>query len=188
MSNRKLVIKAALAMFAGLGISTTGWGASPQTPTFNVTSTVVQNCAVATTSNVAFGNYDPISAQTTGNNLYTSGSVVVKCTKGSPSVKIDLGVGSTGLSGTSYRQMTDGTDKLQYQLYKTGDAPNVACTGTESVIWGTAITGGADVEPSASDWTNGTSSNTFNICGVLLGGQNVEAGTYTDTVTATITY
>ena len=191
MSNRKLVIRAALAMVAGLGIATSSWGAGSLSPTLQVKSTVVQNCTADTTGDVVFGNYDPVSANTTGNNLYATGSVAVKCTKGSPSVTIDLDVGSTGLSG-NFRQMHDSVsgNNLQYQLYKTGDSPGTTCSGTgaETVIWGSGLTGGAKVTPSAGTWTSAGTLNTFNICGVLLGGQDVSVGSYSDTVTATIAF
>jgi spore coat protein U-like protein len=189
MLNRKSVIRAARAMVAGLGIATSSWAAGAATSTVTVTATVPQTCIVST-SNVAFGTYDPVTANSTatGINLLTTGdpngSVSVTCTKGSTTVDVDLGNGSN-LLGTD-RQMISGSDLLKYQLYKAStQAPAAACASAN--IWGSGIAGGTTLTPLTPNWAAGT-AKVFNICGFIAKGQDIPPGAYTDAVVATVTY
>ncbi len=187
MSYRKLAIRAALAMAAGLGISSSTWAATA-TSNVTVSATVPQTCTV-TTTNVAFGTYDPVTTNSTGGvDLTTTGtpngSVSVTCTKSSTGVTIDLGVGGNYLSPN--RQMISGANLLQYQLYQaSGTTPAAACPGT--TIWGSGVTGGSLLSPTTPNWTAST-ARVFNICGFIAKGQDVPPGSYTDTVVATVTY
>lgn len=189
MTYPKLVIRAALALVAGLGIATTSWAAGPVTSTVTVTATVPQTCTVST-SNVAFSTYDPVTTNNlaTGVDIATTGgangAVSVTCTKSATGVTIDLGTGAN-LSGTD-RQMASGAERLKYQLFKAAsDAPAATCPGT--TIWGTGITGGAVLTPATPGWAAGT-AKVFNICGFVGKGQDVAPGSYTDPVVATVTY
>ena len=188
MLNRKLVIRAALAMLAGLGIATSSWAAGTATSNVTVSATVPQTCTI-TTTNLAFGTYDPVTTNSaTGANVTTTGapngSVSVTCTKSSTGVTIDLGVGLNYLSPN--RQMISSGNLLQYQLYQAAtQAPAAACPSTN--IWGSGVTGGAVLAPLTPNWTAGT-ARVFNICGFIAKGQDVPPGSYADTVLATVTY
>jgi len=95
------------------------------TANLNVTATVITSCTVAGGS-LAFGNYDP----TLGSNLDQNGSFTVACTKGtSPIVGLN-----NGANFATSRRMSNGTDFLEYEIYKETGRTN---------IWGNA--GGAAV-------------------------------------------
>ena len=179
MLNRNLVIRAALALVAGLGIATTSW-AGTATSNVAVSATVVTACTVAAAA-VAFGTYDP----TSGLIKAATAPLTVTCTKGATSVTIDLDAGTS-----TNRHMTDGTDLLPYQLYKATDQlAGTACASPPSAglgIWGVS-SGGTTLTPGTA-FASSTTGLVFNICGEIPASQNVGVGSYTDTVVATATF
>ena len=190
MSYRKLVTRAALAVVAGFGITTSTWGAGA-TDNVGVTASVSRVCTVSA-SPVPFGAYEPVVTNRTA-ELGASGSLSVTCTNSSTAVTIELGLGQNS-SGTN-RFMKTGTggagEFLPYQLYKPVDsANNTLCSTTDHTadggVWGTAA-GGSAFTPSAPSWTAGT-ARVFHICGYIPPAQDVVPGNYTDTVLATVTY
>ncbi len=148
--------------------------AGTATSNLSVTADVTANCTI-TTAPVAFGNYDPVSANAT-NPLDANGTITVTCTTGSAAT-ITLGQGSNAATGSSdaapLRQMKDtGTDVLAYSLYQDSGL---------TTVWGnTSVTGVADTG-------NGTAQN-VTVYGSVAAGQNVPAGSYSDTVVATVTF
>jgi spore coat protein U-like protein len=193
MSYPKLIIRAAFAAVAGLGIATTSWAAGSTPTTLNVSASVSQACTIATTA-VAFGAYDPIAANAT-TDLSNKGTVAVKCTKGSSSaVKIVLsnGANSTHASNGTTRAMSDGgTNYLAYELYQpTATTPGVgvACpTAATGTVWGT--TGAGIFTPTGTTWGTVAGAQSFNICGVVPQAQDATVGaSYADTVTATVNF
>lgn len=185
MLNRKLIIRAALAMVAGLGFVSSSWAATA-TNTVTVNASVSQVCTVSAAT-VAFGAYDPVVANATTDLLAPAAPITVTCTKGSTGVDVDLGQGG---NYTTVRRMTDSTDFLTYQLYKaTSEASGAACASPPSSgagVWGSA-SGGTTLTPSSPTWS-ATTGLIFNICGVVPQAQNVGVGTYADSVTATVTF
>lgn len=127
------------------------------------------NCS-ATSTTVNFGSYLPSNAA----GLSSTGVITLSCNRnGSYSIAL-----STGQSGTfNPRYMSGGSpiNHLNYNLYT-----DVAHT----ILWGDG-TGGTSVA------TGSYSKNapvTITVYGLLPAGQNVGAGTYTDSITATVTY
>lgn len=143
-----------------------------------VSATVAANCSISTTA-VNFGSYDPIAASddTDGN-----GAVTVKCVKGT-SHTIALGLGSNA-SGSN-RRMTDGTDFITYTLqHPPSTTPNDACVfPAVTQVWGTA--GAALFNPGSAP-SNG--NRTYKVCATATASQDVQAGSYSDTVTATVNF
>src|SRR3989475_10261839 len=96
----------------GLLIALLLWGscglalAGSSTGSLSITATVAQTCSVSATSTLAFGAYDPVVASASS-ALTGTGSVSIKCTKGSSGITIDLDAGrhATG----SQRKMHGGT-------------------------------------------------------------------------------
>jgi spore coat protein U-like protein len=166
-----------LTMAAAAGIAlvvSSGSQAGTATSNLSVTATVSANCSI-TTAPVAFGAYDPVTANATS-PLTSTGTVTVTCTSGA-SGTITLGQGSnpgTGSTdGAPVRQLKDaGTDVLSYSLYQ--DAGRATAWGN------TAGTGVASTGTGAA--TNLT------VYGSVAAGQNVPAGSYSDTVVATVTF
>jgi spore coat protein U-like protein len=123
-------------------------------------------CTISTTS-VAFGTYNPGSATA----LDGTGAVNLICptsVRTGPVVSI-----STGNSGSyAPRRMNSGTNTLDYNLYT---------SATRVTVWGNGTAGTARV--TAPRLTSSTP-----IYGRIPAGQNVRAGTYTDTLTVTVTF
>jgi spore coat protein U domain-containing protein, fimbrial subunit CupE1/2/3/6 len=186
MLYRKLTISAALAVAAGFGIATSAWAATA-TSTVTVSASVSQNCTVSTAS-VAFGAYDPVSANAATDLVAAAAPLTVTCTKGASGVTIDLGQG--GHYSAPNRRMSDGTDFLNYQLYMADtEADGAACHSPPSGgagIWG-STSGGSVLTPVTPSWS-ATTGLVFNICGVVPQAQDVGVGTYNDSVTATVTF
>lgn len=170
----KKTLLAATLLAAGAIGSTAMAGTSPQTATFQVTATVIKSCVVSTTP-IAFGNYDPTSATA----LTATGSVSAKCTKGSV-VGVALDQGANKASGSTAavpaRQMSDGSgDLLPYDIYTTSGG---------STEWGNTTAQMPAKQTSASAGT----ALVFTTYGSLPAGADVPSGSYSDTVTATVTF
>ena len=133
----------------------------------NVTSTCTINAG-----SLSFGSYDPVA----GTQVDGSATVSVACTKGA-SAQITLGQGTHAAGGSTdavpNRRMADGSNNLQYSLFS--DA-------SRSVTW--ANTAGTSVGYAST--TSAASSLT--VYGRIAAGQDVPAGSYTDTVVATVSF
>ena len=170
-SSIRLVTVALGVTVAALVISvwTPASAQSPQTATLAVTATVANGCTITTTP-LAFGAYDPVVANAT-TGLSGTGGVVITCTK-SAITHIGLGLGSNALA--SVRRMVLGTDFLNYELYQD------AAHGT---VWGTV--GAAMLSPVAAP---SKAARTFSVYGLVPPAQDVAAGSYTDSVVATVNF
>jgi spore coat protein U-like protein len=139
----------------------------------SVTASVTANCTITTTA-VAFGPYDPITTNAS-TALDGSGSVSITCTSGA-SATVTLGQGSNADTGSTdavpVRRLTDGSHFLSYTLYqdtnRTTAWGNTSGTGVASTGTGAAVS--------------------LPVYGSVSSGQNVPAGSYTDTVVATVTF
>jgi spore coat protein U-like protein len=164
-----------LTAAAGLALGGSfGAQAGTQTSNLSVTASVTANCSISTLP-VAFGAYDPVTANAT-TPLDATGTVTVNCTSGATGT-ITLGQGSNPGTGSTdaapARQLKDGgTDVLAYTLYQ--DAAH-------QTVWGnTAGTGVASL---------GTGTATaVSVYGRIAAGLNAPVGNYTDTVVATVTF
>jgi spore coat protein U-like protein len=156
---------AASVMLAGIAQS-----ASTTTTTFAVTATVNATCA-ATATALPFGAYTPGAGALANNS-----TISVKCTKNTP-YTVALNAGITG--AFTQRLMVSGTNTLQYNLYTTAAFGTVFGdgTGTTGTIAGT----GAGV----------ATANTVTVYGQLpdsTANQAAVPGSYSDTITVTVTY
>jgi spore coat protein U-like protein len=128
-----------------------------------------------TTTNINFGNYDVFL--TTPKD--STGSITVSCDESpAPNVIISLGPSPTS-GGFNPRNMKHSTksDLLNYNLFT---------TSSQNVVWG--------------DGTSGTSTVTITkvkkldpprvtiVYGGIPAGQDISAGTYSETLTVTITW
>jgi spore coat protein U-like protein len=142
--------------------------AATATSTFKVQTTVKKNCTIGTVD-ITFPDYDPL----TGAAVDTAaGAVTITCTQNATTT-IGLNFGSNTPSGPA--TMSDGAShSLQYALYK--DAPGGA-------LWGN--NGLGLFTPAAAP---SKAPRTFPIYGRIDANQEAPAGTYTDTVTATVNF
>ena len=169
--NRKSLC-VALSVFCVAAVSQSAF-ALTDTANLGVTADVTDNCTIDT-SNVAFGNYDPIVANSSA-ALDGTGTVTVRCTLGDADPVITLDPGANAIGGTAAapaRNMLSGAATLSYTLYS---------EPTRTTVWGnTALSGLA--------YTGTGTAENRTVYGRIAGGQNVPAGNYSDTVVATVTF
>ncbi len=163
-------IHALAPLAAAIALAAVGTAqAATKTASFNVTATITTNCVISANP-LSFGTFDGT------NNLYSSSAIVVRCTNGTP-YNVDL---STGAS-LSYagRTMTSGPNALVYNLY----------TDTSyASVWGDGTSSSARVPGLGTGFA---ASTTLTVAGRLLASANtgpLDAGTYTDTIVASIVY
>lgn len=139
--------------------------AATASSSFAVTATVVGACAITTTG-LAFGSY-------AASQLDGSGTLLVTCTNGTPYVvALDAGTGSG--ASTAVRKMSGpASQSLDYMLYQ--DA-------ARTVSWGNSA--GVDT------WSGSGSGavQTLPVYGRIPAAQAAGAGSYSDTVTVTVSY
>ena len=143
--------------------------AAEDTATLGVSATVTSNCVVSTTA-LSFGNVDVTAAA----DVDGTGGISVTCTSGT-SWTATAGVGGgTGATFAS-RKMANGVNLLNYALY----------TDTErTTVWGDGATGTGSITGTGSG-----SAQASTIYGRVPQGQtSLPAGSYSDTVTVTVTY
>lgn len=174
MDTRKRIIwgvGAALGI-AGTVVATTRQAdAGTATANLSVSATVANNCTISTTS-VAFGSYDPVVTNAAAALDNTGGKVTIACTKGAaPTIALDLGTHS---SAGARRLNAGGTDMLTYELY------HDSLGGT---VWGTS---GANLKTTTA--APSKAARDYTVFARIAGGQDVAAGTYTDTVVATVNF
>lgn len=163
-------MKTALKTLLGVGLLTSGFAvhAATQTTSFNVTASVVSACAVSA-ANLAFGNYDPLAVTNTDGTT----TVTVTCSLLAPyNLGVSAGSYGTGISARKM-QIGAGTDTLNYSLFR--DA-------LRTLNWGVTI--GTDT---LSGLGTGLAVPTT-VYGRIPSAQNAPIGSYSDTLTVTVTY
>ncbi len=154
--------------------------AGTATSNIPVSAAVNSNCTISTTQNLAFGSYDPVSANDT-TPLNATGIVSVKCTKGATGLAIGLGDGNNVQTGQRY---FDAGHTFAYNIYKPdSNTPSAACTAY-STAWGNTL--GTDTF-SISNSTS-KAARTYNVCGQIPASQDVATGSYNDTIVATVNF
>ena len=150
-------------------VATTAHAGSAST-SLALSASVSNNCTISTAP-VGFGSYDPVVANASA-NLDGTGTVSIACTKGATTtIGLDLGSNASG----SVRRLTDGSSNyLTYELYQDSG---------RSTVWGNA--GAGLFTPAAAP---SKASRSFTAYGRVAGSQDVPAGTYADTVTATVNF
>jgi spore coat protein U-like protein len=138
--------------------------ASTATTTFTVSASVISSCSISA-SNMAFGNYSLAQLDATS-------SVTVTCTSGAV-VKIGLNAGTGSGATVSARKMTSGSNSLNYGMYRDSN---------RSLNWGN--TPGTDTVNA----TGTGSAQAFTIYGRIPANQTSPVGSYSDTITATVTF
>ncbi|MFO1418472.1 MAG: spore coat U domain-containing protein [Methylotetracoccus sp.] len=168
---RALLTAMASAMIAASGSA----GAATATNTLGVNGAVVNSCAVTSTAAIAFGNYDPAVTNLSA-NLDQQGTVTVQCTTGAGYtifLSEGSGTGATCSAATPVRAMSDGAShELSYSLYQDSN---------RTTQWGC---------DAANDFEGEGTGNAeaINVYGRVPGGQNQPKGSYSDTLTVTVTY
>lgn len=163
---------AAAALVAATALAGTAFAATA-TSNLPVSATVTANCTIDASGGLAFGAYDPVVANASA-DLTGSGTVATTCTDGA-SVTVTLGQGSNADTGSTdaaplRRMLSGASDYLSYQLYTDSGHTSVWDNSAGASVAGT----GAAVSTT--------------VYGVVSAAQNVKAGSYADTVVATVTF
>jgi len=147
-----------------------------------VSASIANNCTISNAA-VALGPYDPIGTNLSS-PLNGSGTVTITCTKGAVT-NVSLGLGTHAIA--TQRRMSDGAGVasfMDYELYLPPDnTPGTACSFASPTPWGT--TGSNLFTPAAAP---SKAARTYNICGQAAAGQDLPAGSFTDTVAAVVNF
>lgn len=148
--------------------------ATDETSNLGVSSLTTNNCLFGTMTGASL-TYDPIEANNnaTGTDSTSAGSIVIACTDDLPYA---LAVGEGGHWASNSRRAQNGSSFLVYSVTQPdGTTP-----------WGTGTTATNNEATLSSEGTGVNQTFTVNFKAVK--GQNVKAGTYTDTLVVTVTY
>jgi spore coat protein U-like protein len=153
------IAMAALSIFSLPALAATA------TTTFNVTATVQATCLISA-NNLGFGTY-------TGTVINLTTTMSVTCTNSTP-YNVGLNAGTAGGATVTTRAMSGpGGATLSYGLYQDSG---------HSTNWGNTV--GTDTKSG----TGNGSAQSLTVYGQLTAAQYPSPGSYSDTITATITY
>jgi spore coat protein U-like protein len=145
--------------------------AGTRTDGFTVSATVSGNCLI-TAQDMNFGAFELLDTT----DQQTASDILVRCTNGtSYSIALSAGTGSY-----TSRTLVNGSDNLFYNLYT--DAAHTTVWGDDS--------GSTDLVSDVGEGMGIPNLITHKVYGRILGSENLGAkpGTYSSTITATITY
>jgi len=151
---------------AFMALSTSAMAATANS-TLNVSATGVITCT-STSTPISFGNYD-------GRGATGLGSAGASCNAAGVPVVISLNGGAHFDVATSTRRLANGTNFLNYEIYGNVSRSSIFGDGTHGVPF------------SMTTNTIGHGAN-HAAYGIILAGQNVAVGAYTDIVDVTVTY
>lgn len=129
----------------------------------------IVRCSVDSVTSVAFGNYDPESAQ----EQNTTGRLRFHC-EPPDKITVQVTIGPSATTGSvSDRAMRElgGGDQLHYNLFQDR-------RGT--IVWGDGVTGGSPA------FVEGKNKFNVEIYGIAPPNQQVDVGTYADVLRITI--
>lgn len=154
--------------FAACLVLATSLHAASESAPLTVSAEVVSNCVIAT-SNLAFGQYDPL-AQNATQELSASANVTMLCTRStSAALSLDSGRNPIGAS----RNLAGTSQHVSYQLFR--DAGRTQ-------EWGGGVSGIQFISEGVRKPQQVT------LYGRIPPGQEVVSGMYTDVVTATVDF
>lgn len=152
-------------------LATSGAFAATASTTFQVTATVLSSCNVTGTLLNFGSSIDPIASAVP---LDSNSALTVQCSNTTPyTVALNAGTNAGGASAFSARAIKNGSHTLGYQLYTDAARTSVWGDGTSSNTVGGTGSGG---------------NQSLSIYGRLPSLVGAVPGSYTDTVTVTITY
>ena len=152
-----------------LAAGTSHVDAATDTATFTVTANIVDACDVQAT-NHAFGTYAPGA----GTALDATSTLSVYCTVGTAyALALNIGTGGGTFTG---RKMLSGAQELVYNLYT---------TAARSTVWGD---GSGSTSTVSGTGVGMLTAFTHTVYGRIGTAQDVQPGSYTSTVTVTLTF
>jgi spore coat protein U-like protein len=128
-----------------------------------------QACTISATS-VNFGTYNVFN----GSDVDSTGTVTYRCNGSAHNITVGLTQGASATFST--RQMQKGSEGLSYNLF---------LDASRTTIWGDGTSGTSVYQ--IGNPPNNTNVN-LTVYGRVSAGQDVSAGTFSDTVTAVINF
>ena len=154
---------------AGCLALTASLNAATSSAPIEVTAEVVSNCVIAT-SNLAFGQYDPLAGNST-QHLDAAANVTMVCTRAtSAALSLDSGRNSNGAT----RTLAGSSQRVSYQLYRDSG---------RTQEWGGGAAGSLQF---VSEGVHKPQQVT--LYGRIPPGQEVPSGIYSDVVMATVDF
>jgi spore coat protein U-like protein len=172
-----MIRKTCTALAICLSVMAVSSAAFAQTPTATTTlsvSAIVGSTCNISTSAVSFGTYDPLVVNVTA-PLNGTGIVATTCSNGlGDTLTLDQGLNAATGSTTEVplRQMRSAGNVMAYFLYQ---------NSARSTVFGNDATTGV------AQTGTGLNAN-LTVYGQVPGAQNAAPGSYSDTVTATVTF
>lgn len=165
-------LAAGVLLAAGLPIAAYAQVTSPQTTNLNVSATIASVCLLSAPVNIAFGSVQPLAP------AVASGSVTVTCNKGAV---VSATTTSANANGTQKRmRLGTSTDYLDYQVWQPDLAALGACA-TVQTDWTGSLT-------MTSLWSASGGSRTIPVCATATPTGGSATGTYTDTLTVSVSF
>ncbi|MBN9206916.1 spore coat U domain-containing protein [Methylibium petroleiphilum] len=161
-----------IAAAALLAVAAPATAAGTATGSFQVQATVASACTVSGSLLNFGGSIDPLVSAVP---IDASSTLTVRCTNTTPyTVALDAGIHAGGAAVFGNRNMSNGAQTIGYQLY---------LDAGRATVWGNGTASSSTVPGT------GTGSNqSLTIYGRLPSLTGVVPGSYSDTVTVTISY
>ena len=141
--------------------------AATATTTFTVQMTITATCTVNSASTLNFGTQGVLAA-----NVDQTSTIQVTCTNTTP-YNIGLNAGTGAGATVAVRKMTSGANTVNYTLYSNSG---------RTTVWGNTV--GTDTQAA----TGNGSAQSYTVYGRVPSQAAPAPGTYTDTITVTVTY
>ncbi|HZA53948.1 MAG TPA: spore coat U domain-containing protein [Candidatus Udaeobacter sp.] len=177
MKTRQLYLSALAAGTLAMA-ATPLFAASSPSVGLSITASVAAKCIVSSTSAVAFGAYDPVVTNAAGGaDLDGTGTVGIKCSPGNgSSISLDSGANASGNQRRMQGPAGTSSAFLNYDLYS--DA-------ARTTAWGNGSNGASALTITAS---SNASERPFTVYGRVPKGQDVNVGSFSDTVQVTVNF
>ena len=141
--------------------------AATSTSTMTVQMTITATCTVNSASTLNFGTQGILAT-----NVDQTSTIQVTCTNTTPyNIGLDAGTGSGAT--VAARKMTSGANTVNYTLYS---------NSTRTTLWGNTV--GTDTVAA----TGNGAAQSYTVYGRVPPQAAPAPGTYTDTITVTVTY
>jgi spore coat protein U-like protein len=155
-----------LVVLAGIAAAGPAANATTTTANMSVQLVLASSCVIGSVAAMDFGTSIDLATA-----LATTANILVTCTSGTP-YTVELSAGGGSGATTAVRKMTSGANTVTYSIYKEVAHTNVFGTGATEKV---SATGNA-------------AAQTYTAYGLVPIQATPPIGTYTDTVTVTVTY
>lgn len=137
-----------------------------------VSASVTNNCVLGSSPALSFGAYDPIVTNASS-AATASGTIDVTCTTGASwTLGLGTGANSANATGTTRAMAGPSSTYMNYDIYTDSG---------HTTVW--------DTSTNTDSGTGTAAAQTATMYGQIPAGQtSVQAGSYTDTVVATVTF